>query len=178
MAGCQRETATEKAKVTFGEEELAIPLMKGGSTDHFTYSVGEWYGKEVIGYYNRFENCVELYSIENQDSVARIPIAQEGPNGIGTFTRFNLIGNQLYAVCDFKLKVINKRGAVVDQSDWKRFNDDKSSTVKSYRLHYALPNNNLSSHQPQDSFFYLNFIRKDIFIHSYLIRFLCDIQSK
>jgi len=89
LQSCQEE-ATSGAKVTFGEEELVIPLMKGGATNHFTFNAGSWYGKDVIGYFNRYELCIELYGLENQDSVARIPIAQEGPNAAGTFTRFKI----------------------------------------------------------------------------------------
>jgi len=161
LQSCQEEV-TSGAKVTFGEDELVIPLMKGGATNHFTFNVGSWYGKDVIGYFNRYENCIELYGIENQDSVARIPIAQEGPDAAGTFTRFNIIDNLIYAVYDFNLNVINGSGEVIDRSDWKRFSDDSTVMAKSYRLSYSLPNNNQSSHQPQDSFFYLNFIPKDI----------------
>ena len=161
LQSCQ-EDVTPKAKVTFGEEELVIPLMKGGATNHFTFNVGSWYGKDVIGYFNRYENCIELYGIENQDSVARIPIAQEGPDAVGTISWFFLIDNLLYTEFNSTFYCINENGEVVDRSDWLRFNDDSSAMVSTYKLLYTVNNSNLSSHQAADSFLYLNFIRKDI----------------
>ena len=158
---CCQEEVTSGAKVTFGEEELVIPLMQGGTIAYRVLNVGNWYGEEVLGYYNQYESCIELYGIENQDSVARIPIEQEGPNAIGAVSELFFINNLLYANVNSTFYAINDEGEVVDQSDWMRFSDDSSEAVKAYRLWYALFNNNQSAHQPQDSFLYLNFIRKD-----------------
>lgn len=160
IVGCQQEKSP-KAKITFGKEELVIPLMKGGIVLYAGINLGTWYEQEVLGYYNYFEERIELYSLENQDSIALIPIQQEGPEAVGNFSNFYLINNLIYVHSGSNFYVLNGDGEVVDKSSWMRYSDDSSSLVKAYRLWETVHNTNLSSYQPGDSFLYLNFLRAD-----------------
>jgi len=138
--------------------------MKGGITAYPAINLGVWDGQEVIGYYNYFEQRIELYGLEGQDSTLLIPIHQNGPDGIGNVSKFYLLENKLFAFSNATLFVFNEKGSVLDKSPWLRVNEDSSSIVKTYRLRETLHNNNLSSHQARDSFLYLNFVRWDIAI--------------
>jgi len=159
LQSCQ-EDIIPKMKVTFGEEELVIPLMKGGTTLYAAINVGTWYGEDVLGYYNYFEERLELYSIDNQDSITVIPIQKEGPDAVGNFSRFYLIDDLIYVHSKSIFYVLNGDGEVVDKSPWMRFNEE-SNNVKSYRLWETVHSTNLSSYQPKDSFLYLNYLRAD-----------------
>jgi len=159
-SGCTVEPTKERS-VVFGDEELSIKLMDGGTTVIPGINTGYWMGQEVVGYYNYFEHRIELYDLETQDSVLSIPIQQEGPNGVGNISTFYFFENKIAAYNANFFYLLDAKGNVLERSPWVRDNTDSSSIVKIYRLHYTYTNNNLSSHQSQDSFLYLNYVRWD-----------------
>ncbi len=161
LFGCKKDLS-QKSKIFFGTNELTIPLMEGGIVAFPNLCTGVWEGEDVIGYYNYFEKRIELYGIESQDSVLMIPIRQEGPDAVGDIGKFYLINNKIATHCNQSFFLLDRNGAIVDKSPWSRLDSSENALVKAYRLQFTTSNNNQSSYQEQDSFFYLNFIRRDI----------------